>query len=260
MFVRIGGNIDNTSPSLSELSASDQYIDTLQIRRGNPDLTPYLNYRINLLYEYRKGIVNGNFTINYQYSPDVIMTEVVRENGKFILTNDNQRNWQKVNSEMTVRVGPVKRILQFSVTGGMNHYISKGNTYSHEYTNWYLRASVMAMYKKFMAMFQVNTRYNNFHGEYLRGGEDIHLLMLRYNQGKFAVSAGMMLPFSDKYKRFDENRNQYVSTVRNSYANDFAQMLLLQFSWNFDFGRKYKGGQKKINNMDTDSGIISGNK
>jgi len=260
MFLRIGGNIDNTSPGLSELSDVGQYIDTLQIKWGNPDLTPFLNYRANLLYEYRKGIFTGNFNINYQYSPDAIMADVLRENGKFILTNNNQQNWQKMNSEMTIRVGPVKRVLQFSVTGGVNHYISEGNTYSHEYTNWYFRASVMAMYKKFMAMFQINTRYNHFYGESLWGGEDIHMLMLRYNQGKFSVGAGIMLPFSDKYKRIEENRNKYVHSSRNSYANDFAQMLVLQFSWNFDFGRMYKGGQRKLNNSDTDSGIISGSK
>ena len=36
MYFRVNGSVNNVSPSLSELSAIEQYIDTLQIRRGNP--------------------------------------------------------------------------------------------------------------------------------------------------------------------------------------------------------------------------------
>ena len=38
MYFRVNGSVNNVSPSLSELSAIEQYIDTLQIRRGNPYL------------------------------------------------------------------------------------------------------------------------------------------------------------------------------------------------------------------------------
>ena len=38
--------------------------------------------------------------------------------------------------------------------------------------------------------------------------------------------------------------------------NDFSRMLMLTFSWNFDFGRKFKEGKKKLWNSDEDSGIM----
>ena len=42
----------------------------------------------------------------------------------------------------------------------------------------------------------------------------------------------------------------------NMYANDFSRMLMLTFSWNFDFGRKFKEANKKLWNSDEDSGIM----
>lgn len=259
-FIRLGGSVGNTSPALSELSAIEQIIDTLQIRRGNPYLTPYMNYNTYLNYEYKKGLFTGGVNLYYWYSPDMIMEETLFENNKFIRTYANQNSWQKVSGDLNIRFGPIKNILMFNITGGVNHFISDGRTYRHTYTNLYYTASVMAMYKKFMGMFQIGSPRNNFVGETMHGGENIHLFMLRFNQGKFTAGAGIMLPFSSLYKREDENRNRYAPYKMESFSTSASRMLLLTFSWNFEFGRKYKGGSKKLNNIDTDAGIVKGDK
>jgi hypothetical protein len=260
VFLRLRGEVYNSIPSLSNLSAVDQYIDTLQIMRGNPFLKPNLNYSTNLLFSGRKGIYGINFYTNYIYSPDAIMEEIIRENDKFIRTTGNQKNWQKLNSELTLSAGPVKKFLMVSLTGGMNYYVSAGNTYSHTYTNYYCRAQMMAMYKKFTGVFQLNTAYDQFSGETMTGGENSHLFMISYNGGKYSVGAGIMSPFSDRYKRYTENRSIYMPYEMYTYANDFARMVLIQFRWNFDFGRKVKSENKRINNSDTDSGIVRADK
>ena len=259
-FIRLGGSVGNTSPALSELSAIEQIIDTLQIRRGNPYLTPYMNYNTYLNYEYKKGLFTGGVNLYYWYSPDMIMEETLFENNKFIRTYANQNSWQKVSGDLNIRFGPIKNILMFNITGGVNHFISDGRTYRHTYTNLYYTASVMAMYKKFMGMFQIGSPRNNFVGETMHGGENIHLFMLRYNQGKFTAGAGIMLPFSSLYKREDENRNRYAPYKMESFSTSASRMLLLTFSWTFEFGRKYKGGSKRLNNIDTDAGIVKGDK
>ena len=260
MFLRVGGSAGNASPSLSELSAIEQIVDTLQIRRGNPNLTPHMNYNTYLNYEYKKGIFTGGANFYYRYSPDMIMEETLLENDKFIRTYANQKSWQKISGDLNVRFGPIKNILMFNLTGGINHFISEGHTYRHTYTNLYYSAAVMAMYKKFMAMFQIGSRRDNFVGETLNGGENMHLFMLRYNHGKFTAGAGIMLPFSSEYKREEENRNRFASYNTQALSTSASRMLLLTFSWNFDFGRKYKGGSKKLNNTDTDTGIVKGDK
>ncbi|MCL2650654.1 MAG: carboxypeptidase-like regulatory domain-containing protein [Candidatus Azobacteroides sp.] len=255
-FLRLRGEVYNSLPSLSDLSAIDQYIDTLQIMRGNPLLKPNVNYYTNLLFNWKKGIYGINFNFNYDYKPNAIMETVLREDDKFIRTNENQKSWQKVNNELTLSAGPIKKYVMLSLTGGLNYYISDGNDYFHTYSNFYLRAQLIGFYKKFTGVFQLQTPNSYFFGETLNGGENMHLFMLSYNAGKYTVGAGIMLPFSNQYTRYGENRNSYMPYTTTAYSNDLARMVLLQFRWNFDFGRKVKSEDKRINNSDSDSGIV----
>ena len=96
-----------------------------------------MRYRLALTYEYQKGIFYTNLDGAYEYLPNPIMDEKYQEGNKIIQTWNNQKNWQRLTGSAMFRIGPIKDILQFSFTGGVNHYISNGNTYSHRYTNWY---------------------------------------------------------------------------------------------------------------------------
>ena len=76
---------------------------------------------------------------------------------------------------------PLKDLLQVSATGGVNHYLSDGNTYNHEYTNWFYRGDLSFVYKKVMLAFQIQSNWNWFWGENVYGGENYHLLQAKYN-------------------------------------------------------------------------------
>ena len=256
-FIRLRADINNSSPSLSSLSAIDQTIDSLQIQRGNPNLKPFLTYRTELTYEKQKGIVYGNLWGTYEYQPKAIMEEKHLEDNKIVQTWDNQKNWQRAAGRATLRVGPVKKILVLSVTGGVNHYISNGNTYRHTYTNWYGNVDATAMYKKFMVNMGLNTNYNRFYGETLNGGENIHYLMLGYKHKTLSLGVGAINPFVDNYKVQNENRSEHASYKKAMYIKESSRLLVFNLTYNFSFGRAFTGGQKRLNNADNDSGVMS---
>jgi hypothetical protein len=259
--LRWRAEIMNVTPSLSNLSAIDQTIDSLQIQRGNPNLKPYLHYRTELTYEIQKGIFYGNILGGYQYQPNMIMDEKYWAGDKIIQTWNNQKDWQRVRSEMTLRVGPVKDIVQFSVTGGVNHYISNGNSYRHTYTNWYTRMDLSTTYKNFMANFKMNTNYDFFYGETLRGGDKFHYISLGYKLKDMSFLLGMMNPFTNTYElRTEENRSQYASFYKTNYINQISRLIIFSYSYNFSFGRKFKTGEKRLNNVDEDSGVMKSGK
>ncbi|MDL2265126.1 carboxypeptidase-like regulatory domain-containing protein [Parabacteroides sp. OttesenSCG-928-G21] len=256
-FIRLRADINNYSPELSNLSNVEQIIDSLQIQRGNPNLKPYIGYRTELTYEVQKGIFYGNLWGTYEYIPKAIMDEKRLEGDKIIQTWDNQKNWQRLASRLTLRVGPIKNILQFSVAGGVNHYISNGNTYNHKYTNWFLDANVSAAYKKFLLMGGIQTNWNWFYGETMSGGENIHYILLKYNHKNLSLGAGMMMPFMDNYKQETENWSQYASYKKSNYIKESSRMMVLQLTYNFSFGRAFNVGQKRVSNSDEDSGVMS---
>ena len=256
LFVRLKSEIYNTTPSLANLSAVEQYIDTLRITKGNPNLKSNINYQTGVTFSWEKQLFGIYYDASYRYSPDAIMEEVYRENDLFISIFENQKNWQKLNNELTLKIKPIQNMLTFSLTGGVNRYWSKGHTYSHTNTNIYYRATAMFMYKKFMAYFSSMSANDNLWGETLSGGENVQQLLVNYNHGKFSIGAGIMSPFSNKYKRRTENMNRYSPYKSDGYINNLSQMILVNFSWNFDFGRKAKSGNKRMNNADSDTGIM----
>lgn len=256
-FVRLRGYVGNSSPSLGNLSAIEQVIDSLQLQRGNPQLEAYMRYRLALTYEFQKGIFYTNLDGAYEYLPNPIMDEKFQEGNKIIQTWNNQKNWQRVTGSAMFRVGPIKDILQFSFTGGVNHYISNGNTYSHTYTNWYCNLQASLTWKKFMLMYQLDTNWNWFWGETLDGGENIQILMAKYNFKNLSLGIGAFNPFSDNWKVQSENWNQYASSKKTSYIKESSRLFVVSVSYNFSFGRTYKAGQKRLNNSDSDSGVMS---
>jgi len=174
-----------------------------------------------------------------------------------VQTWNNQKDWQRMASRLTMRVGPVKNIATLSVAGGVNHYISNGNTYHHEYTNWFTDIQLNGMYKSFTAVFGLQSHWNWFYGETMSGGENIHYLMLGYKHKNLSFMAGLFNPFADNYKVDIENRSQYASYKKSMYINESSRMSVLNFTYNFSFGRSFKAGQKRINNVDEDSGVMS---
>ena len=256
-FIRLKGYVGNLSPSLGNLNAVEQVIDSLQLQRGNPRLESYMSYLLDLNYEYQKGIFYALVNGTYEYVPNAIMDEKYQEGNKIIQTWNNQKNWQRVVGSAMFRVGPIKDILQFSFTGGVNHYISNGNTYSHRYTNWYCNMQASLTWKKFMLMYQMNTNWNRFWGETLEGGENIQMFMAKYNFRNLSLGIGAFNPFSDNWKVQSENWNQYASSKKTSYIKESSRLFVVSVSYNFSFGRTYKAGQKRLNNSDSDSGVMS---
>lgn len=258
--IRLKSTVGNVAPSLGELSAIDQVIDSIQIQRGNPRLESYMSYYTELNYEFRKGLFYANITGAYEYQPDVIMDEKYLEGNKIIQTWDNQRNWQRVLANGNLRVGPIKDIFQVSFTGGVNHYISNGNTYAHRYTNWWCEANASVTWKKWSLMYMLMTNWNWFKGETMSGGENLQGAQLSYRIKDLMLGLRIINPFTDNYKQETENWSQHASYRRSNYIKESSRLVIATVSYNFSFGRKFSAGQKKVNNADNDSGVMSSGK
>jgi len=258
--VRLRSEATNISPSLSELSAIDQTVDSLQIQRGNPTLKPYLRYYTQLTYNFTKRLFNLNLESSFEYRPNAIMDEKFVEGNKIVQTWNNQQNFQYWHNFVGLRIGPVKNVLQFSLRGGVRHFISNGLTYKHTYTNWYTDSNVMATYKNAMAGVGIETNRDYFMGETMFGGENIHYVMVGYTYKQANLIFNVFNPFVDNYRVESANHSQYASYRRMMYINDTSRFVALRFSWNFSFGRTFNAAQKRLNNTDEDAGVMSSGK
>jgi hypothetical protein len=253
--IRLRAEVTNMSPSLSELSAVDQTVDSLQIQRGNPSLKPYLNYSAQLTYNYSKSLFNLNVESFFGYRPNPVMDEKFPEGGKIIQTWNNQQSMIGWNNFIGLRIGPIKDILQLSLRGGMRYFVSNGNTYRHTFTSWYTNSEITGMYKNATLGIGIDSNQDFFIGETMQGGENLHYIVAGYKYRNANLQFIMFNPFVDNYREVTENRSQYASYRRSMYINDTSHFMILRFSWNFSFGRTFKSAEKRISNTDDDSGV-----
>lgn len=259
-YIRYNGYISGYSPSLSDLNNVEQEIDSLQIRRGNPDLRTVWYYTNTLNGGYNKGIFGVELFMRYSYDHKPIMEKVSFENGKFIRTNTNQKGFHRFQSEVNFKLKPFGEYLTLGVSPGYNRFISYGDDFTHTYGYWRIRGSATLSYKKWFIYAEAWTRWNNFWGETLERGERIHTIMTGYNTEKWSLNVGMFNPFSKSYSQDSRNYSALTPNRSYIYTNNLKQILVVNFSINLNFGRQYKASDKRLNNDDTDAGIMSGTK
>jgi hypothetical protein len=256
--VRLTACLNSHTPSLAELSAVEQDIDSLQIQRGNPDLKPSLRYETGLNYEWKKGLFYANLQGRYTWQPSAVMEERIQEGDKIVKTWNNQKDWQYLNTNLYLRVGPVRDILTVNIQGGLNHYISNGNHYRHVYSNPYLFIDVSGMYKNFMLGAGYGPlSWGNLYGETMMKESPYHQLMLSYKYRNANFGIGVTNPLADVHRQDSESLSEYASYKRSLYINDSARQLIFTFSWNINFGRNYQSGDKRLNNSDDKTGVMN---
>ena len=260
LFLRYNASLSGYAPSLSEMSDVTQPMDAYQVRRGNPDLKSVTFFTNQLSASYRTKGVSAELSARYSYDDRPIMEETLFEDGMFVRTFDNQKGFHRLNLQANLQLQPFKQYLSIKLNPYFNRYISRGNAYTHTHSNWGFRGSIIGMYRSWMLMVDVFTSYHELWGETLNRGESIHSVVVGYNVGKWVLQAMVMNPFTDDYHQGVENVSRFAPNKQRAFSKDFTRMLMLNVSFNLDFGKQKKTAHQRIYNDDTDTGILSGSK
>lgn len=260
VLLRYNTYMSGYSPSLSDLSDVSQEMDAYQVRRGNPGLHSVTFYANSLSASWHSRHVNVELSGRYSYDDNPIMEETAFEGNKFVRTFANQRGFHRLNVQATVQVLPFKDYIQVRLTPFFNRYISNGKDYTHTHSNWGFRGSIMAMYKNWGMMIDMNTSYHELWGETITKGERLHSIAVGYNTEKWGIQAMFMNPFTKRYEQGVDNLSRLAPYKQIAYSDDFRRMVMINVSFNLDFGKQRGISGRRINNSDTDTGILSGSK
>lgn len=249
-YLKYNGTIYNRLPWESDMNDVEQSIDSLQIKRGNPNLKPFLTYQNILWGGYKKGIFDLSLWMRYRYVDGNIANEIFYENGKFIHQNMNQIAYHNFMGEIRIQVQPIKDHLTMSITPGIARYINKGNNYTHTFTHWYYNAEVNASYKKWIFNAFLSNSFQYFEGETLYLGEIWQNISAGYKTDRFSISGGIINPFTKEWKSGQEVWSAFIPGSSTVTSPSISKMPYLKISYNINFGRQYKSGNKKIDNND----------
>ena len=260
VFLRYNASMSGYAPSLSALSNVEQGMDAYQVHRGNPNLKSVTYFTNRFSVSYRNKWMNVDLSARYSYDDKPIMEETIYENDMFVRTYDNQKGLHRLMCQTSIQLRPFKEYLSINMTPFFNRYISQGNAYLHTHSNWGFRGSIVGMYKHWVFMADMNTSHHDLEGETITKGESIHSIALGYNKGKWAVQMMVMNPFTDDYHQGRENVSKLAPNKQLGFSKDFTRMVMLNVSFNLSFGKQKQMARKRIENSDTDAGILSGTK
>ncbi len=259
-YIRYSGSVSNNAPDLADLNNTQQALDTWQVQRGNPALKSYkLTYQ-DLTMEYNRKLWGIELYSYYSYFHHPIMASIFYENGKFVNMNENQKAKHQFEIETTLTLRPLKDYISINVTPGINRFISYGNTYTHEYTNLYIRGSLLANYKRFFLYAQMNTRNNFLGGETIEYTEKSHSITAGYNAPKWSLSMGMFNPFAKDYSQSSRNLSNLLPSYSEVHSRNLCKVFYISASFNLGFGHRKETADQKTSNSDTDAGILKSGK
>lgn len=118
----------------------------------------------------------------------------------------------------------------------------------------------MAMWKHWMAMVEMKTSRHTLWGEKLTYGEATHMAIVGYNKEHWSVRLMMINPFVKHYTQEQRDLSAAGPCRQLAYSNNVSRTLMLNVSLNLSFGKQHRNADKRINNDDTDAGILSGTK
>lgn len=261
LFFRYSVALKNNTPSIAYLNDVEQPVDLLLVRRGNPELKSYRSVNQAFNAAYSKGIFAIDALVGYNYEDKPIMESTVYEGGKFVRTYNNQKSFQNLSAEVAFKVKPWKDHISFSVIPMINRYISEGHDYLHTYTMRAVRLNLDFNYQHWIASFTTITPPNRYvYGEQLMKGDLMHTLMVGYKMPAWSVMAGLHNPFINTYKSENENWSVLNPVKSDIHSKNMARSFVIKFNFNLDFGKQSKNANKTIQNVDNDSGIMSGAK
>ena len=265
-FWKYKGYVSGYQPSLSQLSDITQQIDKYQMRRGNPNLRSVMYVSNEMELSWQSKHVNLNLWANYSYDHKPIMEEtfekIIDGSPYAIRMYDNQRGYHKLNVSPSVQVKLLDNKLMFNVTPFVKYMVSQGNNYHHEHVNYGVRGGIFYLLKGWRFFADVVTAQHNLWGETLTLGELTHDIGINYNSEHFGFGIMMVNPFSPHGSTTVTKDLSFLAPTSNTAVmQNYRQVLMFNFNFNLDFGsRASTRGYQRINNEDTESGILSGTK
>ncbi|MDE6391092.1 MAG: outer membrane beta-barrel family protein, partial [Duncaniella sp.] len=254
--LRLGFSSWQTAPSLSETNIAPQQTDGFQWQIGNPNLKTSNSYMLSLRYSFSLPRVDGTFGIRAFSSPDAITPRLYWEGDRLITTFENSRGLKNIVFDLSPQVEIVPEWL--SAAGSIEYRAErmKGSGYRLYNHNWSGNAQLMLSHYGFVLSAQYTKSARTLYGERISWNEDLSIIDLSYNRGKWQFGAGMLMPFG-KYDQGAKLLNRYNSNSKHMRAD--IRIPYISVSYNLQWGRQKRGAQKLIDaNANADCSTAGG--
>lgn len=248
-------------PSLADLSPVLLRSDRYEASQGNENLRPAnnLNNRIIIRYAGNKGaFLDTYFGYDHTFSPIIETYRYNSDLDVFVSTPENAKVENSLYASFSVGAKRIWDHVDFSVDGLWKREMSKGKDYCIVNKDFSGDINLSANWEKFSfgGAFTYSPCWS-LYGEMLISSEKTQYIFARYKMKNLSISVNWLCPLNSK--------GFYYSSICQSKVYSFQEehwtvqngnMVLLNLTWNLNFGKSFRKGSKTLNNGGYDAGIV----
>lgn len=235
------------TPKMAWLTNTEQQIDPLQIRRGNPNLQN--RHLWATFFSYSLNGKRASLTPRIEYTSlfNYIYESISRENKFMIHSYKNGGTLRYFLPDLTLNLKIVPEILTLKLNIGWEKQWY--NTWQKStITNWIYNANILFMYKGFMASADIYAPTKTMG----LGDTTRTPLTYRFNFGytlkNFNVQFGTRNPFSSITKQIELTSPYYISHTDSYIPKTEDHVFYVKANYRFNFGKKHEFSNPNIEN------------
>ena len=259
-FIRYSVSMDYKMPLAAEISDVEQPIQLGMVRRGNPDLKPFRVIDQSFDASFGSDWVGVNARVEYRNEHKPVMESVIFDNGQLVKTYFNQHSFQRLIFGGAVSLRPWKDYLSITASPMLTRYISHGIDYSHCHNIFRVGLSVDFSYGNWLAYGNIMSGPANYmYGEEIIEEKDMNQIMVGYKRDKWSIHAGVFNAFIN-YWMESRNLSSLAPYTSKAHSGRNSSYFAIKFNLMLNFGRKGRQVNIRQNDIDSDSGILTGTK
>lgn len=225
---------------------------------GNPALKPNEVVTHQLSLSYAQPRINTRLMVEYRMNHGANMSHYTRSvDNQFYYTQTNQHAVNMFYLSNRTQVDLIAEKLTLTSFGGIFRFINLGNDYRHFMTSYHIGGRIEAYLGKLDLSAQIDNGWKFMEGESWNKQGVTSYLQCGYHFGQVDLALIWNYPFQ---------RNPILSKGGIQNANlkklifvksaDQGNKLTLSLSWKINRGSRYRPIQKKLQNKDTQTGIL----
>lgn len=241
----IGGALGNAYPEINTLSAAEQTVDRVHIKRGNPDLDKINMYMASTSYNLQAGRFNLFGILMYEGEINTALPNFFIENDKLIETYRDNGNFHKMRAGVDLSY-KITDALQAKLSGRWQYGLITGGTRDSQ-NSVYSRLNVNYYWKGFSFNLHGQTQSRSLTGNGIHEWQDGGFgASVSWYHGNWAIEADIENPFiNNSETRYFLNSNVYKYD-QSVYSRLNQQSGYVKIAYTFDFGKKTSRDEKNI--------------
>ncbi len=248
-----------SSPEISQLSETNQWLDTKLVYHGNSLLKPSKRHSARLSGSFASRYFSASLHFGYSFSPDMICSQYLLTDDYMLETIVNLDTYENKFLQFEASVNPLgnNKLSWWNmiIYGKLN---GKNSQYSWEGHRFQWMSSLSLNLDKWTASASYQYPGQVPDGQLIRPRAQFWSISGYYRPiPDLSIGLEWAMPFGKVFKDSEytiDSAPVYYSRTNKVY--DRVNCVSLLFSWNFSFGRNHNNEAPKFYKGDSDSGLL----